>query len=159
MLPNEFDSHRQRERERMFRAVGFQFACCRNVVPYAWFGKNANVWCNAVLQTKSRANRPLQRYADVGCIEAFVRVVQDSVFVECGMDGNFHGHANISVKAQFRHGKHVVDAFYRNADIVDGLQRFTADCMAGIFFEIGNQMYVTDSCFHTKPLVQVAMRA
>ena len=122
--PRKPDAQGQRERERVFRAIGLNVATRRDVILQARLSEQADVGSEIVLQTYTCTNRPLPWSMDgrlVGCLQYAMQVV---ACAQRRVDRNFHRHAEAAVEAPRLASVHIADALYGDAEVVNGLLLF-----------------------------------
>ena len=75
LSPRESDAQRQRERERMLRAVGLDAALRRDIVLQARLSEETDVGCQVVLQAKADRGGELPRGADGGLVGSLMPTI------------------------------------------------------------------------------------
>ena len=81
-LPRESDAQRQRERKRMFSAVGLDVALHRDTVLQTWLREKTDVRCQVILQTEADGGRELPRCADGSLVAGLILAIHIEVRLE-----------------------------------------------------------------------------
>ena len=78
-LPRKSNAQRQREAERMLRAVGLDVAIRRDIVLQAWLHEETDVGRQVILQAKAEGGRELPRCVDGSLVTDLILTIHIEV--------------------------------------------------------------------------------